>query len=281
MHRHPALLRVPTPWASPATPTPTDSESGRASRRRERMEPPVEPAATPPPIPVPARRSPSLVEQAVSRVTPTPSVPSPGPIDPLRQGEERLRVPDRAQMDRWVARLREGDEGALREVVEAFRERITAVVAGVLRDRDAVDDVVQETFVKAYTRIAAFKGEASLFTWLYRIAVNAAKDHAKARRRRPATSIEDLPTGAGGLTEVVAAPPVERLEVREQRLLVRRAVDRLPTVFRTVLVLRELEGLRYEEIARILGISLGTVESRLFRARRRLRALLTSLGVSA
>lgn len=245
------------------------------------MGSPGDAASLPPPIQVLPRRPASSVEQAATDVTSTPPVPFPSPIDPRLRADEGRRVPDRAQMDRWVARLREGDEGALREVVEAFRERITAVVAGVLRDRDAVDDVVQETFVKAYTRIAAFKGDASLFTWLYRIAVNAAKDHAKARRRRPASSLEDLPAGSGGLPETEAAPPVERLEVREQRLLVRQAVDRLPTVFRTVLVLRELEGLRYEEIARVLGISLGTVESRLFRARRRLRALLTSLGVSA
>jgi RNA polymerase sigma-70 factor, ECF subfamily len=197
-----------------------------------------------------------------------------------RTDREGRLVPDRAQMDLWVARMRSGDAGALREVVEAFSERLTAVVSGLLRDRDAVDDVVQETFVKAYTRIASFKGDAGLFTWLYRIAVNASKDLAKARGRRPAGSIEDLPSGATGLPHE-GAPSVERLEDREERLLVRSAVAKLPARFRAVLVLREIEGMAYEQIAQVLNLSLGTVESRLFRARRRLKALLERAGMSA
>ena len=228
----------------------------------------------PPRLPVPLPSSPP------PRTTPVLTLPHPG-MPPPRLDRDGRVLPDRTQMDRWVARLRERDDGALREVVEAFGERITAVVAGVLRDRDAVDDVVQETFVKAYTRIDAFKGDAGLFTWIYRIAVNTAKDHAKARSRRPASSLDDLPSGATGVAAADAAPTVERLEDREQRLLVRRAVAALPAVFRSVLVLRELEGLRYEEIAQILGLSLGTVESRLFRARRRLKALLEQFGASA
>ena len=227
-----------------------------------------------PPLPVPAP------SPALPRTAPVLTLPHPG-MPPPRLDREGRVLPDRAQMDRWVARLRERDEGALREVVEAFGERITAVVAGVLRDRDAVDDVVQETFVKAYTRIDAFKGDAGLFTWLYRIAVNTAKDHAKARSRRPAASLDELPSGAVGFAATESAPAVERLEDREQRNLVRRAVAALPAVFRSVLVLREIEGLRYEEIAQILDISLGTVESRLFRARRRLKALLEKFGASA
>jgi RNA polymerase sigma-70 factor (ECF subfamily) len=182
-------------------------------------------------------------------------------------------------MDQWVARMREGDEGALREVVEAFSERITAVVAGMIRDRDAVDDVVQETFVKAFYRIRSFKGDAGLFTWLYRIAINAAKDNSKARSRRPASSLDDLPSGPASLPSD-QAPAIERLEDRETRAVVRRAVQALPSKFRAVLVLREIEGLRYEEIASILDLSLGTVESRLFRARRRLKILLTRAGHS-
>jgi RNA polymerase sigma-70 factor (ECF subfamily) len=161
--------------------------------------------------------------------------------------------------------------------VDAFGDRITRVVAGLLRDRDAVDDVVQETFVKAYYRIGSFHGDAGLYTWLYRVAVNAAKDYAKRRSRRPAVALEEFPSGAASLP---SSDPValERLEDRERRLAVRRAVESLPPRFRAVLVLREIEGLRYEEIARILDISLGTVESRLFRARRRLKARLERRG---
>jgi len=187
----------------------------------------------------------------------------------------RTRTPDRALQDLWVERLRRGDAEALREVVQAFGERLTAVVAGVLRDRDAVEDVVQETFTKAFYRIHSFKGTSSLYTWLYRVAVNAAKDYIKSRKRRPAASFDDL----AGRTSLPAPerPSLEGLERRELRLQVRAAIDRLPQRFRSVLALREIEGMTYNEIAEVLGLSLGTVESRLFRARKRLRALLTGI----
>ena len=182
------------------------------------------------------------------------------------------RTPDRALQDLWVERLREGDGEALREVVAAFSERITAVVAGILRDRDAVDDVVQETFAKAYFRIASFHGGSSLYTWLYRVAVNGAKDYIKSRKRRPSSSFDDMP----GRASLPAAdtPMLEDLQRRERRLEVRAAIASLPYRFRSVLALREIEGMSYNEIAEVLGLSLGTVESRLFRARRRLRAVL-------
>lgn len=190
----------------------------------------------------------------------------------------RALAPDRALQDSWVRRLKARDPDALREVVEAFSERLTAVVAGVLRDRDAVDDVVQETFAKAWFRIDTFHGDSSLFTWLYRVAVNGCKDLAKRRSRRPAGSLEDL--GADTALSAPAAPPIEGLERREQRLKVRAAIAALPDRFRAVLALREIEGLSYHEIATVLGLSLGTVESRLFRARQRLLVLLERSGAA-
>jgi RNA polymerase sigma-70 factor (ECF subfamily) len=156
--------------------------------------------------------------------------------------------------------------------VVAFSERITAVVAGILRDRDAVDDVVQETFAKAWFRIESFQGDSGLYTWLYRVAVNACKDHIKQRRRRPMGSLESL--SPEGPLPTDAPPMLEGLARRELRLAVRAAIDALPPKFRAVLALREIEGMAYHEIAQVLGLSLGTVESRLFRARRRLKSLL-------
>lgn len=190
-------------------------------------------------------------------------------------------VPDRAMQDAWVARLKAGDEGALREVVEAYSERITSVVSGMISDRDAVDDVVAETFTKAFFRIRNFHGDAGLYTWLYRVAINGAKDHGKKKRRRPALSLEELASGAAAFASPAAGPSVERLEDRELRTAVRAAIEALPPKFRAVLVLRELEGLRYEEIAEILDISQGTVESRLFRARRRLEVKLARWNTRA
>lgn len=187
----------------------------------------------------------------------------------------RAGAPTRAVQDLWVARLKRRDPEALREVVAAFAERLTAVVSGLLKDRDAVEDVVQETFTKAWYRIDAFHGDSGLFTWLYRVAVNGCKDHLKRRGRRPAGSLEELHAEPG-----FAAPsdaPIEGLARRELRLAVRTAMERLPARFRSVLALRELEGLSYQEIANVLGLSLGTVESRLFRARQRLALLLYRL----
>lgn len=189
--------------------------------------------------------------------------------------------PDRALQDAWVVRLKAGDEGALREVVEAFSERITSVVSGLMSDRDAVDDVVAETFTKAFFRIRNFHGDAGLYTWLYRVAINASKDHGKKKRRRPTVALEDVPAGAASIASRDAGPSVERLEDRELRLAVRAAIETLPAKFRSVLVLRELEGLRYDEIADILAISQGTVESRLFRARRRLQLKLARWNTGA
>ena len=183
----------------------------------------------------------------------------------------RQRGPDRATQDAWVARLQAQDEAALREVVEAYGERITAVVGGILRDKDAVEDVVQATFTKAWFRIASFKGDSGLYTWLYRVAVNASKDYIKGRSRRPAAPLDEQQV----LRIPSSAPHVlEGIERRELRQRVRQAIDRLPERYRTVLALRELEGLTYEGIASVLALSLGTVESRLFRARKRLRTLL-------
>lgn len=202
-----------------------------------------------------------------------PSVPAALPAPPrlARRRRSRPKGPDRATQDAWVARLRDRDEAALREVVEAYGERITAVVSGILRDRDAVEDVVQATFTKAWFRIDSFKGESGLYTWLYRVAVNASKDYIKGRSRRPAAPLDEQQ-----VVRIPSSAPhvLEGLERRELRQQVRRAIDCLPERYRTVLALRELEGLTYQGIAEVLGLSLGTVESRLFRARKRLRALL-------
>lgn len=211
-----------------------------------------------------------------------PRVPIPQPHPrpaPLRHAGRVSRSdgPDRALQALWVARLRQGDAEALRDVVEAFGERLTAVVAGILQDRDAVEDVVQDTFTKAFFRINRFHGNSSLYTWLYRVAVNAAKDYIKSRRRRPSSSLDQLD---GRLNLATQAPtPVEDLGRRELRLAVRQAISRLPVRFRAVLAMREIDGRTYNEIAAVLGVSLGTVESRIFRARKRLEALLARSGI--
>ncbi|MCZ6787086.1 MAG: sigma-70 family RNA polymerase sigma factor [Planctomycetota bacterium] len=180
----------------------------------------------------------------------------------------RQRVDDDLAL---VARIRKGDAEALRDVVQLYQDRIFALIFGIVRDEHEVQDVAQEVFMKVFQRIDAFDGRSKFYTWLYRVTVNAAKDHLKKRRRRPAVPLDDdnalRDRGEG---------PSARAAGEETRRLVREAIGSLPEKYRVVLTLRELESLSYNEIAAVLKVSLGTVESRLHRARERLKRRLQS-----
>jgi RNA polymerase sigma-70 factor (ECF subfamily) len=170
-----------------------------------------------------------------------------------------------------VARMRDGDADALRLVVERYQQRVFALIFGIVRDRHEVEDVAQEVFLKVFLKISAFDGRSKFYTWLYRVAANAAKDHVKKRRRRPAVALDEdaqLPHRGHG--------PEERAAQSERRRLVREAIASLPERYREVLALRELDGMTYNEIAGVLRLSIGTVESRLHRARARLKRRLES-----
>jgi RNA polymerase sigma-70 factor (ECF subfamily) len=172
-----------------------------------------------------------------------------------------------------VERLRAGEESAYREFVETYQDRILTVVARVAGGTRDAEDLAQEAFLKAFAAIDRFEGKSALYTWLYRIAINTARDWIAARRRRPAVPLE----GESGLIVDPPDPgesPEQSSHRRERAAIVRAALERLPEPFRTTLILREMEGNTYEEVANILGISIGTVESRIFRARCKLRALL-------
>jgi len=165
-----------------------------------------------------------------------------------------------------VRRIRDGDAEALRAIVERYQDRIFSLIFGIVRDRHEVEDVAQEVFLKVFTRIHAFDGRSRFYTWLYRVAANAAKDHVKHRSRRPSVPLsEEAPISDGN-----AGPRAQAVSL-ERRRAVREAIAALPTRYREVLTLRELEGFSYAEIAEILKLSIGTVESRIHRARARLR----------
>lgn len=167
--------------------------------------------------------------------------------------------------EEWlVRRSKAGDREAFGQIVSRHQTAVYRVVRGILGDPAESEDVTQEVFLKAYASLGRFRGEANLFTWLYRIAVNEA---LRSRRRRRPQPLEEAPEAA--------VPPAEPAEPEETPTLetLRRLLDRLPEDHRTIVVLRDLEGLSYREIAETLEIPLGTVESRLFRARRELRAL--------
>ena len=180
----------------------------------------------------------------------------------MAMGQRAHAVTDRD----LVRRMRDGDADALRVVVERYQDRLFALIYGIVRDRHEVEDVAQEVFLKVYQRITAFDERSKFYTWLYRVAVNAAKDHVKKRSRRPSVALDEdagIPDGTPG--------PLDGAGSEETRARVREAIAALPVRYREVLALRELEGLAYNEIAEVLKLSVGTVESRLHRARQRLK----------
>jgi RNA polymerase sigma-70 factor (ECF subfamily) len=161
-------------------------------------------------------------------------------------------------------------------LVERYQDRIFALARHYTKSSVEVEDIVQDTFLKTYRRLGTFQRQSSFSTWLYRIAVNTALDFLKRTGRSPVTAVEDpeltaAPVRARAGSGVAVAAPDASLRREEVARVTQEVLDELPEIFRTVLVLREFEGLAYQEMAEILGISIGTVESRLFRARARFK----------
>ncbi|MCH2102434.1 MAG: sigma-70 family RNA polymerase sigma factor [Planctomycetes bacterium] len=167
-----------------------------------------------------------------------------------------------------------GNQLSFQLLVERYQERLFALARHYTKNPVEIEDVVQESFLKAFRRLDTFHHQSSFYTWIYRIATNTILDFLKRRGRSPIQSVED--------PEVLARPEptdgfapnvnIEREEIAE---VTHKVLAELPDIFRTVLVMREFEERSYQEIADVLGISIGTVESRLFRARARFRERLT------
>lgn len=181
-----------------------------------------------------------------------------------------------------VERVQRGDKKAFDLLVLKYQQRILNVIARYIRDKDEVQDIAQEAFIKAYRALPRFRGDSAFFTWLYRIAINTAKNHVVAQGRRPpladidSTEAEQY-DGASALKEY-ATP--ERLAMKDEiQQVVFDAIEDLPDDLRMAITLRELEGLSYEEIAETMSCPIGTVRSRIFRAREaidtKLKPLLT------
>jgi len=169
----------------------------------------------------------------------------------------------------------EGNQVSFQLLVERYQDRIFGLVRHYTRHAVELEDLVQDTFIKAFHRLDTFQHQASFSTWLYRIAVNTCLDFLKRRGRNPIHSVEDPElSGTGtlaGRPEAARFAPDAGLEREEIARITHEALGELPEIFRTVLVLREFEELAYQDIADMLGISIGTVESRLFRARARFK----------
>lgn len=170
--------------------------------------------------------------------------------------------------------VRRGDGSAYQRVVRRYQARLFSVARGILRDGDEASDVVQETFLRAYLRLETFHEGSQLYTWLYRIAVNLCLDKIRRRRREVAALYDArLDHADVGLGRPELSPFEHRAgKELSQRLLA--ALDELPPAHRAVIVLREVEGLSYAEIARAVSCPVGTVMSRLFHARRKLQLAL-------
>ncbi len=185
---------------------------------------------------------------------------------------------ERADAD-LVRQAAEGDRDAFRELFERYQRRVLSVVMGMLHDRDAALDVTQDTFIKAYRSIDRFKGEASFYTWIYRIAVNLAIDWQRREWRRPMAAPTRSPSGDGPEEDAIdrigdetpGNDPFLATRDRQLRERVREAIEELTPDHKAVILLREVEGLSYDEISRAMQCSIGTVMSRLHYARKKLQ----------
>lgn len=179
-------------------------------------------------------------------------------------------MPTQEQDQQLVERVQRGDKRAFDLLVMKYQHRILGLIVRFVHDTHEAQDVAQEAFVKAYRALANFRGESAFYTWLYRIAVNTAKNHLVAKGRRPPDTdlnAEDAELGEGH-------EPLRNIDSPERALLrdeieqvVHQTIEQLPEELRVALTLREFDGLSYEDIAQMMQCPIGTVRSRIFRAR--------------
>jgi RNA polymerase sigma-70 factor (ECF subfamily) len=179
-----------------------------------------------------------------------------------------------------VSRAKTGDDDAFRALVVRYQRKVYAVALGVVKDPDLAWDVAQETFVRVHGHLGEFEGKSSFSTWVFRIATHLAIDSVRRERRAQKDPVDDVNEanlaegGEGILATALGNDPRENLLRRELAAKIHEALATLPEKHRTILVLREVEGLSYEELAERLGIHKGTVMSRLFHARKKMQAAL-------
>lgn len=173
-----------------------------------------------------------------------------------------------------ITLFQQGERGAFRFLVERYQARIKNLIYSIFHEPDIIDDLAQEVFIRAYEALPNFRFQSSFYTWLYRIAVNKSRDELRRRKIRRFFSLQSLVDSADHeLASKLAVEPRDN-EVQE---LIASALKSIPERFRTVIILKDIEGLSYEEIAEVLQCELGTVKSRLFRARATLRNVLKPL----
>ena len=201
---------------------------------------------------------------------------------PERQRAAGAAVSEREVDRQLVARAQRGDKRAFELLVEKYQRKLGRLLARFIRDPAEVEDVTQEAFIKAYRALPGFRGDSAFYTWLYRIGINTAKNYLMALGRRAPTSTEVEAEDAEGFEDGEQLrdinTPESLLLSKEIAQTVNATIDELPEELRTAIQLREIEGMSYEDIARIMDCPIGTERSRIFRAREaiaeRLRPLL-------
>jgi len=188
---------------------------------------------------------------------------------------------DREVDQQLVERAQRGDKRAFELLVVKYQRKLGRLLSRFVRDPAEVEDVTQEAFIKAYRALPSFRGDSAFYTWLYRIGINTATNYLVALGRRAPTSTEFDNEEAEGFEDADqlrdASTPESELHGKEIAATVNRAMDALPEDLRTAIALREIEGLSYEEIANVMNCPVGTVRSRIFRARDAIAAELRPL----
>jgi RNA polymerase sigma-70 factor (ECF subfamily) len=179
-----------------------------------------------------------------------------------------------------VRRVQSGDKKAFDVLVMKYQQRIVKLISRYVRDQDEVLDVAQEAFIKAYRAMANFRGDSAFYTWLYRIAINTAKNYLVAQGRRPPATDVDADEASyveGGERLSESDTPEKLVQRDEVERVIFDTIEGLPEELRTAITLREMEGLSYEDIAVTMDCPIGTVRSRIFRAREAIEAKLKPL----
>ena len=179
-----------------------------------------------------------------------------------------------------VDQVMAGNKNAFNLLVMRYQHRVAALIARFVQDPQEVEDVAQEAFIKAYRALPVFRGDSAFYTWLYRIAVNTAKNYLVARNRRPPAQdleIDEMePTETGSVLREIESPEGS-LSTSELKVAIEAVLDSLPEELKTAFILREFSGLSYEDIAEVMDCPVGTVRSRIFRAREAIDHKITEL----
>jgi RNA polymerase sigma-70 factor (ECF subfamily) len=188
-----------------------------------------------------------------------------------QQSGKLVTMTEREKDQNLVQRVQRGDKVAFEMLFTKYQRRVSRLVARFVRSEAEVEDIVQESFIKAYRALASFRGDSAFYTWLYRIAVNTAKNHLVSASKRPISLSQFEKNDDDDFQEDIfmsdAATPESELITKQIAETVNKSMNELPADLREAIMLREIEGMSYEDIADAMGCPIGTVRSRIFRAR--------------